>query len=218
MGGSWSTWKELVQAQGEHANSPQKRPDPGIEPKTILLWEDSANRCTSVPPSFHSILAANKSYSNTVTLSLCSLLLPSSHFQPGCDWWTFITFLPDCHSKMILSSTSHSCFNPLQASQTRNVLPIPSYHPFIIHHSVQRHKSLIQLSSLYAQWLLVVVVQPDHKSTHTHTYWLCPFNICSGASKQATNPWDYDPRTQRKEGKSKEGATKTCGDIMQHLG
>ena len=44
--GSQSTWEEPTQAQGEHANSTQKCPDLGIEPRTFLLWGNSA---TSAP-------------------------------------------------------------------------------------------------------------------------------------------------------------------------
>ncbi|MEQ2221795.1 hypothetical protein ILYODFUR_019285, partial [Ilyodon furcidens] len=41
--GSWRT-------QREHANSMQKDPQPGVEPRTFLLQGNSATNCTTVQP------------------------------------------------------------------------------------------------------------------------------------------------------------------------
>ncbi|MED6266283.1 hypothetical protein CHARACLAT_000493 [Characodon lateralis] len=47
-GGSRSPWREPTHAQGEHTNTMQKDPRPGVEPRTILL---QGNCGTVHPPS-----------------------------------------------------------------------------------------------------------------------------------------------------------------------
>ncbi|MED6278283.1 hypothetical protein CHARACLAT_022171 [Characodon lateralis] len=46
-----STWREPTHARGEHANSIQKDPRPGIEPRTFKLQGNSA---TTMQPLFYS--------------------------------------------------------------------------------------------------------------------------------------------------------------------
>ncbi|MEQ2303988.1 hypothetical protein AMECASPLE_022416, partial [Ameca splendens] len=50
VGGTRSTWKEPRHAWGEHANSMQKDPRPGVKPRTFLLQGNSATNCATVQP------------------------------------------------------------------------------------------------------------------------------------------------------------------------
>ncbi|MED6243287.1 hypothetical protein ATANTOWER_017955, partial [Ataeniobius toweri] len=45
-----STRREPTHARGEHANSMQKDPRPGVEPRTLLLQGNNATNCTTVQP------------------------------------------------------------------------------------------------------------------------------------------------------------------------
>ncbi|MEQ2302893.1 hypothetical protein AMECASPLE_011343 [Ameca splendens] len=42
-----------MHAWGEHANSMQKYPQPGVEPRTFLLQGNSATNCATVQPDFN---------------------------------------------------------------------------------------------------------------------------------------------------------------------
>jgi len=46
VGGSWSTRREPTHAQGEHANSTQKFPQPGVEPG--ILSPPNHNKCNCI--------------------------------------------------------------------------------------------------------------------------------------------------------------------------
>ncbi|MED6240024.1 hypothetical protein ATANTOWER_014862 [Ataeniobius toweri] len=50
MGGRQSTQRKPTHAQGEHANSMQEDPRPGVEPRSFLLQGNSATHCSSVQP------------------------------------------------------------------------------------------------------------------------------------------------------------------------
>lgn len=68
----------------------------------------------------------------------------------------------------------YSCFNPPVAPQTQNLLPISFVSVHRSSPPVPTHKSLIRLSSLCVQQLLVAVVQLRHKSTaHTQAERTC---------------------------------------------
>ncbi|MEQ2221390.1 hypothetical protein ILYODFUR_015445 [Ilyodon furcidens] len=44
-------YPERTHARGEHANSMQKDPQLGVEPRTFLLQGNSATNCTAVQPA-----------------------------------------------------------------------------------------------------------------------------------------------------------------------
>ena len=63
--------RKPTQTQGRHAKTPQRpQPDVGLKPRTLLLWSDGANHCSTVPP-----ILANQKYIKKITARNKKLLL-----------------------------------------------------------------------------------------------------------------------------------------------
>ncbi|MEQ2193234.1 hypothetical protein XENOCAPTIV_027293 [Xenoophorus captivus] len=50
-----SRLRAIIELSGEHANSMQKDPQPGVEPRTFLLHGNSATNCTTVQASINDL-------------------------------------------------------------------------------------------------------------------------------------------------------------------
>lgn len=106
----------------------------------------------------------------------CTYRLLSEPPQPFISFLSTSPWPVNAHSSLLaarkypLALTSHSCFNPALSPQSQNLLPVLPGNPSMVHPSVPMHKSLIHLSSLCAQWLLVVVFIFPTPPNSTHTY------------------------------------------------
>lgn len=169
----------------------------------------------------HLLQMHDKFYFNSLTFSLhLALPLPLTSISIYLFFFNlFLTcecsFLPIGCRKTSPALNSHTCFNPVLAPQSQNLLPVFSHNPSMVHPSVPRHKSLIHLPSLRAQRLLVVVFfQTPSNSAHTCTHMcrLCPLNICSRATKRVTNLWVDDLYPQEGVGKWGEKRDKGIGE------